>query len=160
MWTQSSSRKRRPHIFRRLLFNLLLGALGVHSINLWAEDFKNLKGARDFIQLKSECEYLSPDYALGMIRQGKLLNDYLYGEDEHPATKLIQMVFNIPPTSENPAFFQVSPLSKNVARFLAPSTAGKLISFLSQKEPGHWDEGIQGVKTVLATSVSSRGARG
>lgn len=95
-----------------------------------AEDFRNLKGSREFLGLTPQCEYLSPDIALGLTRQGKILNDYLYAEENHPGTELVKTAFNIPPTSENAAFLQISPQPKNIARFLAPSTVGKLLRVL------------------------------
>ena len=121
-----------PKFFQFLLF--LCGLISPFQ-SLLAEDFKNLKGARGFLELKAECEYLAPDEALAMARQGTLLNNYLYGEDGHPGTNFIFTTFNIPPGSESPEFLQVSPLARNFSKFVVPSVAGKLLDRLRAADP-------------------------
>ncbi|MBF0298598.1 MAG: hypothetical protein HQK51_07760 [Oligoflexia bacterium] len=91
-------------------------------------DFKLLKGSSEFLQLKEECNYLAPHIPLTLLRQGKLNNEYIYGDEKDPVIKLIKTAFNS--VSENPAFFQVSPLAENVAKFLPPSAIGKILGKL------------------------------
>ena len=52
-------------------------------------DFKNLKGSREFFALQEKYNYLSPEVPLTLLRQGKLNQDFIYG-DEDPIAQLIQ----------------------------------------------------------------------
>src|SRR6478752_5041460 len=68
-------------------------------------DFLDLKGSRESLGLKQECSYLSPEVALCLVRQGKLNQDYIYGDEKNPSIQLVRMAFKS--ASDNPAFFQI-----------------------------------------------------
>src|SRR4051794_29292717 len=105
-----------------LTFLLLMGTTQASFAEI---DFKDLAGAHGFFQLTEKCNYLAPDIALGLARQGKLNQDFIYGDDHNPAVKLVRVAFNS--VSENSTFFQVSPVGSNIAKFLSPSLVGMLI---------------------------------
>jgi ankyrin repeat protein len=142
----------------RILIGLSLLLL---HVNAFAQlSFTELKGLQEQVQLKPEYEYLNPLHGFNLAKQGLLTNLYKYpavNEKEqpiYPFEMLVQSTFNIPPDSENPAFFQVSPLAKKFGRFLGPSTIGSILSVLADKDPKHTDKtALKDLKAELEKAI-------
>ncbi|MFZ9595144.1 MAG: hypothetical protein ACO3A2_03610 [Bdellovibrionia bacterium] len=125
-------------------FLFFFSIFGLNRLSLAEIDFKSLKGVHAFIELKDECEYLSPEIPLNLMRQGKLNQIYHYGDESDPKVHFIRTAFNS--VSENPAFFQVSPLARNIASLLPPSVIGKI---LRQLNPRNVNPSIEALKRAI-----------
>ena len=96
----------------------------------WAElNVTHLKGATSFLGLTPQCDYLSPETPLFLLKKGNLNYLFKYGDAADPQVNFITTAFNS--VSESSHFFQINPLAKNVAILLPPSVIGKLLGELA-----------------------------